>query len=95
MPGEGRGEDGKSEGKSGEESNPEEAKGVIQPKEFFWDQFLIYIATIVALLTVLDVTLQFFRGGGLMCRLPGTFVGEDNKTVVVTRDETAFVNTFC
>ena len=49
----------------------------------------------MALLTVLDVTLQFFRGGGLMCRLPGTFVGENNETVTVTRDETAFVNTFC
>ena len=66
----------------------------IQPKEFFWDQFLIYVSTIVALLTVLDVTLQFFRGGGLMCRIPG-LVELDNVTTVVTRDEVAYVNSFC
>ena len=98
MAGGGNGEGGKSDGGTGggvEGSNAEGNKDSIQPKEFFWDQFLIYIATIVALLTVLDVTLQFFRGGGLMCRLPGTIVGEDSKTITITRDEVAYINTFC
>ena len=68
--------------------------GAIQPKEFFWDQFLIYVSTIVALLIVLDITLQFFRGGGLVCRVPVTF-SEGNTMVKVSRDEVAYINTFC
>ena len=71
--------------------------GEINQKEFFWDQFLIYMATIIALLTVLDVTLQFFRGGGLSCRLPPKVPSNPsgNETFEPTRDEAAFVNTFC
>ena len=65
----------------------------IEQKDFFWDQFLTYMATIIALLTVLDATLQFFRGGGLSCRVPAAVVG--NETVEPTRDEVSFVNTFC
>ena len=60
----------------------------IEQKEFFWDQFLTYMATIIALLTVLDVTLQFFRGGGLSCRVP-------SNGTEPTRDEVVFINTFC
>ena len=86
---------GKGGGNGDGAANSTESKGAIQPKEFFWDQFLIYVSTIVALLTVLDVTLQFFRGGGLMCRLPSTVVAYDNETSEVTRDEAAYVNTFC
>ena len=93
---------GKNEGDScdmggteGKGSDAEEGTSSIEPKEFFWDQFLVYISTIIALLTVLDVTLQFFRGGGLACRLPSSFVGEDNATVEITRDQVVFVNTFC
>lgn len=66
----------------------------IDQKEFFWDQFVTYIATIIALLTVLDVTLQFFRGGGLSCRLPSK-IPYGNKTVKPSRDDVSFVNTFC
>ena len=97
--GDGGGKDGggtgsKGGGNGGESGNSTDNKGPIQPKEFFWDQFLIYISTIVALLTVLDITLQFFRGGGLVCRLPSTvLVG--NVTAEVTRDEATYVNTFC
>lgn len=72
----------------------EESTGPIQQKEFFWDQFLVYVSTIIALLTVLDVTLQFFRGGGLVCRVPSS-VEKDNVTSEITRDEVAYINTFC
>ena len=91
----GEGKDGGGDTEGGGKSYAERNKGKIQQKEFFWDQFLIYIATIVALLTVLDVTLQFFRGGGLVCRVPGSIVGEDNRTIELTRDEVTYVNTFC
>lgn len=94
-------------GSEGKGSDAEEGTSSIEPKEFFWDQFLVYISTIIALLTVLDVTLQFFRGGGLACRLPSSFrvvgedidiihgSGEDNASIEITRDQVVFVNTFC
>ena len=80
----GNGDDVKKEG---------DGNVIVEQKEFFWDQFLTYIATIIALLTVLDATLQFFRGGGLSCRVPNLVEGND--TVEPTRDEISFVNTFC
>ena len=65
------GDNGKGEGgESAGGGDAEGGKAKIEQKEFFWDQFLIYMATIIALLTVLDITLQLFRGGGLVCRLP-------------------------
>jgi hypothetical protein len=94
----------------GGSSSTEESTGPIRQKEFFWDQFLVYVSTIIALLTVLDVTLQFFRGGGLACQVPVT-IGEaetcgysrDNLTtgdvtcgeIEISRDDVAYVNTFC
>ena len=72
--------------KSGNESNKN-----IQLKEFFWDQFLIYIATGIALLTLLDVSIQFFRSnGGLQCYVPMDVLPQE-----FTRDNAAYVNTFC
>ena len=94
-PGKNEGDSSDMGGSEGKGSDAEEGTSSIEPKEFFWDQFLVYISTIIALLTVLDVTLQFFRGGGLACRLPSSFVGEDNATVEITRDQVVFVNTFC
>ena len=78
-------------GSEGKGSDAEEGTSSIEPKEFFWDQFLVYISTIIALLTVLDVTLQFFRGGGLACRLPSSFIVEDNATVEIVREDNATV----
>lgn len=84
----------KGEKEDGDKSSDSEGyKSDITPKEFFWDKFIIYVATIVALLTALDVTLQFFRGGGLVCRVPAS--SEGNETIEPTRDEVAYVNTFC
>ena len=88
--------------KGGEENDVEEErnKGVILQKQFFWDQFLVYISSIIALLTALDVALQFFRGGGLVCRVPSEIpLQEDNVTSQLTReptrDEVTYINTFC
>ena len=100
------GENGKGEGgESAGGGDAEGGKAKIEQKEFFWDQFLIYMATIIALLTVLDITLQLFRGGGLVCRLPArlplhsdkneTVASDENETVAPSRDDVAYVNTFC
>ena len=69
-----------------------EEQGNIQQKEFIWDQFFLYLATAIALLTILDITLQFFRGGGIFCYLPPDMVNGSGET---TRDHAAYVNTFC
>ncbi|CAI8039203.1 hypothetical protein GBAR_LOCUS21788 [Geodia barretti] len=83
-------------GGKGEKSSSDEGSDVsIQPKDFFWDQSIKYLSSIMALLTVLDVTLQFFRGGGPICMVPGTIEGRDNVTLEVTRDQAAFINTLC
>ena len=67
----------------------------IKPKDFFWDQFVKYLASTMALLTLLDITLQFFRGGGTVCIVPGTMDGQDNTTIEITRDQVAYINTYC
>lgn len=65
----------------------------IVPKEFFWDQFIKYLATAIALLTVLDIALQFFQGGNLFCYPP---LGYQADTLDATaRDQAAYINTFC
>lgn len=88
--GSGKKEEKDSDGGSGEKD--------IQPKDFIWDQFLKYLATAIALLTALDVTVQFLRGGGLNCFVPDpTESTDDNGTTQLqsTRDQAAYVNTFC
>ena len=67
----------------------------IKPKDFFWDQAIKYLSSIMALLTVLDFTLQFFRGGGPICMVPSTIEGQENVTLEVTRDQVAYINTYC
>ena len=67
-----------------------EAEKEIIPKEFFWDQLVTYIATAIALLTLVDTTVQFFRStGGLLCYIPEEFIQGE------TRDQAAYVNNFC
>ena len=78
---EGSKKNGKNEGNSGKN---------IALKEFFWDQFLTYIATGIALLTVLDASIQFFRSSGLQYYVPMDVLPQE-----FTRDNAAFVNTFC
>ena len=42
----------------------------LRPKDFFWDQFLKYISSAVLALTVLNVSVEFLRGGGVQCFSP-------------------------
>ena len=51
----------------------EDKKGeepVLQLKDFVWDQFLKYISSAILALTVLNVSVEFLRGGGVLCFLP-------------------------
>ena len=79
---------------SGDEDEHEAENNSIQPKDFFWDQFLTYLATAIALLTLLDITRQFFHGaGGPLCSVPSNLLG--NNGDATARDQVAYVNTYC
>lgn len=76
--------------KNGSGGGGESSKN-IELKEFFWDQFLIYLATGIALLTLVDASIQFFRSNnGLQCFVPMDVLPQE-----FTRDNAAYVNTFC
>ena len=72
----------------------DEAEKEIVPKEFFWDQLILYIATLIALLTLLDISLQFLRSGGLFCYVDIPSTPEVNVSEV-TRDQAAYINNYC
>ncbi len=76
--------------KSGTSKDNNDTRKNIELKYFFWDQFLIYVSTGIALLTVLDASIQFFRSNGLQCYVPMDVLPQE-----FTRDNAAFVNTFC
>ena len=42
----------------------------LEQKDFFWDQFLKYISSGILALTVLNVSVEFLRGGGVQCFPP-------------------------
>ena len=50
------------EGKKGSEP--------VNPKDFFWDQFVKYISSAILALTLINVTVEFFRDGGVYCFQP-------------------------
>ena len=82
----------KSQDKSADKPT-DEVKKEIEPKEFFWDQLILYVATIIALLTLLDISLQLLRSGGLFCYIPSD--NGMNMSIEVTRDQAAFINNYC
>ena len=73
----------------------------IQPKEFFWDQFLKYIASAILALTVLNVTVEFLRGGGVSCFPPSDNVAinaqdlEGKMLYEFGRGQTSYINNYC
>ncbi len=73
----------------------------IQPKEFFWDQFLKYIASAILALTVLNVTVEFLRGGGVSCFPPsdnGHITAQDLEGKMLYefgRGQTSYINNYC
>lgn len=42
----------------------------VQPKEFFWDQFLKYISSSILALTLVNITIAFFQDTSLACFHP-------------------------
>ena len=87
-------EDDKSKSKKSE---------LIEPKDFFWDQFLKYISSAILALTILNITVQFFRDGGVFCFHPSDTIsllssssGRDSLAVYeFARDQASFLNSYC
>ena len=53
-----------------EDKKQEGEEPVLQLKDFVWDQFLKYISSAILALTVLNVSVEFLRGGGVLCFPP-------------------------
>ena len=83
-----------------EEKKKDNAESV-EPKDFFWDQFVKYISSAILALTLLNITVEFFRDGGVSCFHPPDTVSllptdMDPLTVYeFARDQAAFINKYC
>ena len=53
-----------------QEKKEETSSTSLELKEFFWDQFIKYISSAILALTVLNVSVEFLRGGGVQCFPP-------------------------
>ena len=81
---------------SSDEKQREEGEK-IEPKEFFWDQFLKYISTGIVLLTLLVVSVEFLQGG-VTCFTPSVQeVGVKPNTSIqdFSRDQASYINNYC
>ena len=78
-------------------------KDTLEPKEFFWDQFVKYISSAILALTILNVTVEFFRDGGVSCFHPADTVSLISSTPGMAplaiyefaRDQATFLNRYC
>ena len=69
----------------------------IEPKDFFWDQFLKYISSAILALTLLNVSVDFLRDGGVKCFPPpdtATLL-RDNPVYEFGRDHASYLNNYC
>ena len=64
-----------------------DARKILTPKDFYWDRIVTILVTGILGLTFVDVVAEFFRqpSSTVLCNTPSNF----------TRDQTAFVNSFC
>ena len=60
------------------------------PKEFYWDQIVLIIASAILGLSLLDLLAEFFRGTGVQCYSPSVVDKE-----MFTRDRAGYVNSYC
>ena len=74
----------------------------VQPKDFFWDQFVKYISSAILAQVLLTFSLSFFRNERVSCfHPPDTFSFLFQDTVdgeavyQFARDQAAFINKYC
>ena len=64
--------------------------GRIEPKDFFWDQFIKYISSAILALTIINFSIDFLQGGGVVC-----FPPSDTAALVLMEDELYAFNRDC
>ena len=69
----------------------------IEPKDFFWDQFHKYVSSAILALTVLNVSVDLLRDGGVVCfPPPDTDDLLTNKLIYeFGRDQAKYLNNYC
>ena len=78
-------------------------KETVEPKDFVWDQFVSYISSAILALTIFDISVEFFRDGGVACFHPADTVsllpskpGMDAIAIYeFARDQAMFINKYC
>lgn len=69
------------------EGKSEEEESSIKPREFFWDNIVLFVVSTILGLAAIDVITEFLRGGNLTCFTP---LGVD-----VSDAQAAYINNFC
>ncbi len=75
----------------------------VEPKDFFWDQFIKYISSAILALTLLNITVEFIRREGVLCFHPSDTVSllpsdSGRETLAVyelARGQAMFLNSYC
>ena len=58
----------------------------IIPKDFYWDQILLYLVSAILGLSFLNITVEFFRGSTIHCYISDTGA---------SRDQVTYLNNYC
>lgn len=54
----------------------------LKSRDFFWDSVILYLVSIILALSAVDVVIEFIRGSGVACNVPGN-------------TSTDYINSFC
>ena len=72
--------------------------GRIEPKDFFWDQFIKYISSAILALTIINFSIDFLQGGGVVCFPPSdtaALVLMEDELYAFNRDQGIYLNNYC
>ncbi len=89
--------------KKGEDKSTNSQAEPVEPKDFFWDQFIKYISSAILALTLLNITVQLFRDSGVSCfhpsdtvsLLPSVSTKDAMAVYEFARDQAMFLNNYC
>ena len=75
---------------SGESGSQVSSERPLITKDFFWDDWLSYIASAILALALIDLSVEFLAGStlGVLC-----FINDTNREY--DRDQTAYINSWC
>ena len=62
-------------------SEKKKSSSTVVLEDFFWDQFIKYISSTILALSVLNVTVEFLKGGGIFCFPPSDNLAIENQNL--------------